>query len=62
MIVVIIFIFIFFIFFFITIVIIIIRPHVAQGKGWFGGGADLTPYYLHDEDVRVSPYIWLVVC
>ncbi|WPB78309.1 oxygen-dependent coproporphyrinogen oxidase [Archangium violaceum] len=20
------------------------------GKAWFGGGADLTPYYLHDED------------
>ena len=24
-----------------------------QGKGWFGGGADLTPYYLHDQDVTV---------
>ena len=27
--------------------------HATQGKGWFGGGADLTPYYLHDADVRV---------
>jgi coproporphyrinogen III oxidase len=22
-----------------------------QGAGWFGGGADLTPYYLFEEDV-----------
>lgn len=22
------------------------------GKAWFGGGADLTPYYLYDEDAR----------
>lgn len=24
----------------------------APGSWWFGGGADLTPYYLHEEDVR----------
>lgn len=23
---------------------------LADGVGWFGGGADLTPYYLFDED------------
>ena len=22
------------------------------GKAWFGGGADLTPYYLYDDDAR----------
>lgn len=24
----------------------------AHGDRWFGGGTDLTPYYLYDEDVR----------
>lgn len=24
-------------------------PH--QGRGWFGGGADLTPYYLNHQDI-----------
>lgn len=24
----------------------------AGGGGWFGGGADLTPYYLFEEDAR----------
>jgi len=24
----------------------------ADGHGWFGGGADLTPYYLVEEDAR----------
>lgn len=27
--------------------------YIVQGdKAWFGGGADLTPYYLFDEDAR----------
>ncbi|MGQ0504340.1 MAG: oxygen-dependent coproporphyrinogen oxidase [Myxococcaceae bacterium] len=27
--------------------------YIAQGsKAWFGGGADLTPYYLFDEDAQ----------
>ena len=25
---------------------------LANGDAWFGGGADLTPYYLFDEDAR----------
>jgi len=25
---------------------------LASGDAWFGGGADLTPYYLFEEDVR----------
>jgi len=24
----------------------------ADGGAWFGGGLDLTPYYLHEEDAR----------
>lgn len=24
----------------------------AHGDCWFGGGCDLTPYYLHEEDIR----------
>jgi coproporphyrinogen III oxidase len=28
------------------------RRFEREGAGWFGGGADLTPYYLHDEDAR----------
>lgn len=25
---------------------------LADGTGWFGGGGDLTPYYLFDEDAK----------
>lgn len=28
------------------------RYIVQGGSAWFGGGADLTPYYLFDEDAR----------
>jgi coproporphyrinogen III oxidase len=28
------------------------RYIVQGGKAWFGGGADLTPYYLFEEDAR----------
>ncbi len=28
------------------------RYIVQGGKAWFGGGADLTPYYLFDEDAQ----------
>ena len=25
---------------------------LADGSGWFGGGSDLTPYILYDDDIR----------
>lgn len=32
---------------------------IAQGpKTWFGGGADLTPYYPHEEDFRYFHGVW----
>lgn len=30
--------------------------------GWFGGGADLTPHYLYDEDARHFHSTWRDVC
>ena len=29
-----------------------VRRFRAGGKAWYGGGADLTPYYLFDDDAR----------
>lgn len=29
---------------------------------WFGGGADLTPYYLFEEDARHFHQVWLEAC
>lgn len=32
---------------------------IQQGeKIWFGGGADLTPYYPHEEDFRFFHQVW----
>jgi coproporphyrinogen III oxidase len=33
-----------------------------DGTAWFGGGADLTPYYLFDEDARHFHNTWRTVC
>jgi coproporphyrinogen III oxidase len=30
--------------------------------GWFGGGSDLTPYYLFEEDARHFHQTWKTVC
>jgi coproporphyrinogen III oxidase len=36
---------------------------LTQGnKGWFGGGADLTPYYPYREDVIHFHKVWKRVC
>jgi coproporphyrinogen III oxidase len=32
------------------------------GATWFGGGADLTPYYLFDEDARHFHSVWKDAC
>lgn len=31
-------------------------------KEWFGGGADLTPYYLYPEDATHFHRVWKVAC
>ena len=36
---------------------------IAQGpKAWFGGGSDLTPYYLFDEDAAHFHRTWRDAC
>jgi coproporphyrinogen III oxidase len=36
---------------------------IQQGsKAWFGGGADLTPWYLFDEDARHFHQTWKEAC
>jgi coproporphyrinogen III oxidase len=34
----------------------------AGGKYWFGGGADLTPYYPHEEDFLEFHTVWKDAC
>jgi coproporphyrinogen III oxidase len=37
--------------------------YFERGKrAWFGGGSDLTPYYLHDEDARHFHSVWKAAC
>jgi coproporphyrinogen III oxidase len=35
---------------------------LADGSAWFGGGADLTPYYLYQEDACHFHRTWRAVC
>lgn len=35
---------------------------LSNGDGWFGGGADLTPSYLYEEDARHFHSIWKRAC
>jgi coproporphyrinogen III oxidase len=35
---------------------------LENGDFWFGGGADLTPYYLFDEDACLFHNVWKSVC
>lgn len=39
-----------------------IRLLGPKGTAWFGGGADLTPYYLFEEDARHFHATWRDVC
>lgn len=32
------------------------------GRSWFGGGADLTPYYIDEDDIRHFHSVWKAVC
>lgn len=32
------------------------------GEGWFGGGADLTPYYLEDADITGFHRFYKSIC
>src|SRR5262249_53574861 len=38
------------------------RYLVKGSKSWFGGGADLTPYYPYREDVIHFHKVWKAVC
>lgn len=35
---------------------------LTDGTFWFGGGADLTPYYLFEEDARHFHEVWKSAC
>ena len=39
-----------------------VRVFEVGGERWFGGGADLTPYYLYDEDAQTFHRFWHAVC
>lgn len=39
-----------------------VRRFTVAGTSWFGGGADLTPYYLFEEDAREFHAHWRRVC
>ena len=42
----------------------VMYPFFVQvaGEGWFGGGADLTPYYLNDGDVEEFHRFYKDIC
>ncbi len=35
---------------------------LENGDWWFGGGSDLTPFYLFEEDARHFHSVWKTVC
>eukprot|EP01023_Acetabularia_acetabulum_P026803 TRINITY_DN25401_c0_g1_i1.p1 TRINITY_DN25401_c0_g1~~TRINITY_DN25401_c0_g1_i1.p1 ORF type:complete len:338 (+),score=51.67 TRINITY_DN25401_c0_g1_i1:185-1198(+) len=39
-----------------------IRMFQVENEVWFGGGADLTPYYLYEEDVVEFHSFWKELC
>ncbi|KAK9797092.1 hypothetical protein WJX73_009221 [Symbiochloris irregularis] len=39
-----------------------VRQFQVQGDAWFGGGCDLTPAYLYDDDSRAFHSFWRQLC
>jgi coproporphyrinogen III oxidase len=39
-----------------------VRLFVLRDKAWFGGGADLTPYYVNDDDIRSFHTLYKELC
>ncbi len=39
-----------------------VRVFEVEGQKWFGGGCDLTPFYVHEEDFRAFHGFWKDVC
>jgi coproporphyrinogen III oxidase len=37
-------------------------PELGNNDAWFGGGSDLTPWYLFDEDARHFHSVWKLAC
>lgn len=39
-----------------------VRVFEVEGQKWFGGGCDLTPFYVYEEDFREFHGFWKGVC
>lgn len=39
-----------------------VRVFEVEGQKWFGGGCDLTPFYVHEEDFHEFHGYWKGVC
>ena len=37
-------------------------PHQVEGQSWYGGGCDLTPAYLFEEDASRFHQFWKATC
>lgn len=38
------------------------HPLIFEPRRWFGGGCDLTPSYIHEEDCREFHQFWRTLC
>lgn len=39
-----------------------VRLFEVEGRAWFGGGCDLTPFYLFDQDATQFHGFWKEIC
>lgn len=39
-----------------------VRLFEVEGRSWFGGGCDLTPFYLFDDDIIAFHTFWKSLC